>query len=89
MLQPLSAKALSYGFPDRLRLAMAWVRPSRLVNASPVYWLPRSACTSKPGGGWQTATARLKAVSIKSVCSDPLTCQPTTRREKASRQQAR
>ena len=67
---------------------MALMKSSRMVNASLVYWLPRSAYTSRPGGGWQTATTRLKAVRIKSVCDDSLTRQPTTRPEKASRQQA-
>ena len=51
MIQPLSAKALSYGLPGRLKFAMAWVRSGKVVKASLVYKLPRSACTSKPGGG--------------------------------------
>jgi hypothetical protein len=62
--------------------SICWYAPEQ-------YWLPRSECCTRPGGGLRITRARCSAAMGSSFFSRSLTAQPTIRREYRSTTMAR
>ena len=81
--------ALSQQLPFRLMLPMSPWRASSALCSALAYWLPRSACTTRPGCGQRLAMAMLSAAHTSCAGMLGTMAQPTTLRENRSSTAAR